>query len=83
MQADLAMFSVVADAFFKAAISLVPEVPRHMDIDGKTKSTEPLLIDFINNFVSTLLLVPVRGFSQLQSSAAITRFMGSKKSIAL
>ncbi|XP_052791278.1 VPS35 endosomal protein-sorting factor-like [Mya arenaria] len=46
------------DAFFKATISLIPELPRQIDLDGKTRSSEPFLVDFISNFVSTLLVVP-------------------------
>ncbi|XP_072043735.1 VPS35 endosomal protein-sorting factor-like isoform X2 [Amphiura filiformis] len=47
-----------ADAFFKAAISLIPDVPRMLKIDHKVRSTEPLLHAYINNFLSTLLVVP-------------------------
>jgi len=47
-----------ADAFFRAAISLIPSVPRFIEIDGKIRSTEPLLVDYINNFLSTLVVVP-------------------------
>ena len=47
-----------ADAFFKAAISLVPEVPRYLEMDGKVRSTEPLLVDFLNEFIAALLVVP-------------------------
>ncbi|KAL5019246.1 hypothetical protein ScPMuIL_004968 [Solemya velum] len=47
-----------ADAFFKAAISLIPSMPKMMDFDGKVRSTETFLMDYIQNFVSTLLTVP-------------------------
>jgi len=47
-----------ADAFFRAAISLIPSIPRFIEIDGKIRSTEPLLVDYINNFLSTLIVVP-------------------------
>jgi len=47
-----------ADAFFRAAIALIPSVPRLLDMDGKIRSTEPLLVDFIYNFLSTLIVVP-------------------------
>uniref|UniRef100_A0A3B3RIB6 VPS35 endosomal protein-sorting factor-like n=1 Tax=Paramormyrops kingsleyae TaxID=1676925 RepID=A0A3B3RIB6_9TELE len=47
-----------ADAFFKAAVSLLPEVPRVIGVEGKLRSSEPFLLDFINNFLSTLLVVP-------------------------
>jgi len=47
-----------ADAFFRAAIALIPNVPRFLDMDGKIRSTEPLLVDYICNFLSTLIVVP-------------------------
>uniref|UniRef100_A0A8I6AHK5 VPS35 endosomal protein-sorting factor-like n=5 Tax=Rattus norvegicus TaxID=10116 RepID=A0A8I6AHK5_RAT len=47
-----------ADAFFKAAISLVPEVPKSISIDGKLRPSEPFLLEFLCNFFSTLLIVP-------------------------
>ncbi|XP_066026887.1 VPS35 endosomal protein-sorting factor-like [Pocillopora verrucosa] len=64
-----------ADAFFRAAISLVAEVPRTIGkitdseqqtiylvrapkIDYKVKSSEPYLLAYMNNFFSTLLVVP-------------------------
>jgi len=30
-----------------------------MELDGKHRSSEPFLVDYISNFVSTLLVVPV------------------------
>ncbi|OCT61509.1 VPS35 endosomal protein-sorting factor-like [Xenopus laevis] len=47
-----------ADAFFKAAVSLVPDVPKTINIDGKMRSSEPFLLEFLANFFSTLLVVP-------------------------
>ncbi|KAG8432982.1 hypothetical protein GDO86_017303 [Hymenochirus boettgeri] len=47
-----------ADAFFKAAVSLVPEVPKTISIDGKMRSSEVFLFEFLANFFSTLLVVP-------------------------
>ncbi|XP_073399068.1 VPS35 endosomal protein-sorting factor-like [Dendrobates tinctorius] len=47
-----------ADAFFRAAISLVPEVPKTINIDGKMRSSEIFLFEFLSNFFSTLLVVP-------------------------
>uniref|UniRef100_A0A8C5CSB9 VPS35 endosomal protein-sorting factor-like n=1 Tax=Gadus morhua TaxID=8049 RepID=A0A8C5CSB9_GADMO len=47
-----------ADAFFKAAVSLLPEVPRTISVEGKSRSSESLLLDFINNFFAMLLVVP-------------------------
>uniref|UniRef100_A0A8C9K4I1 VPS35 endosomal protein-sorting factor-like n=1 Tax=Panthera tigris altaica TaxID=74533 RepID=A0A8C9K4I1_PANTA len=47
-----------ADAFFKAAISLIPEVPKTINIDGKMRPSESFLLEFLCNFFSTLLIVP-------------------------
>ncbi len=47
------------DAFLKAAVSLLPEIPRQIDIDGKLRSSEPLLLEYLNNFISNMLVVPV------------------------
>lgn len=47
-----------ADAFFKSAISLIPEAPATIELDNKNKSTEPFLVSYISNLLSTLLLVP-------------------------
>ncbi|XP_068761275.1 VPS35 endosomal protein-sorting factor-like [Montipora capricornis] len=47
-----------ADAFFRAAISLISEVPRTIEIDHKVKPSEPYLLEYMNNFFSTLLVVP-------------------------
>lgn len=49
----------VADAFFKAAVSLVSEVPRTINVDGKMRSSDAFLLEFLCNFFSTLLVVPV------------------------
>ncbi|XP_053132807.1 VPS35 endosomal protein-sorting factor-like isoform X2 [Hemicordylus capensis] len=47
-----------ADAFFRAAISLVPEVPKTISIDGKMRPSEAFLLEFLCNFFSTLLVIP-------------------------
>ncbi|KAJ7305823.1 hypothetical protein JRQ81_010189, partial [Phrynocephalus forsythii] len=47
-----------ADAFFKAAISIVPEVPKMINIDGKMRPSESFLLEFLCNFFSTLLIIP-------------------------
>uniref|UniRef100_A0A3B3Y678 VPS35 endosomal protein-sorting factor-like n=1 Tax=Poecilia mexicana TaxID=48701 RepID=A0A3B3Y678_9TELE len=47
-----------ADAFLKAAVSVLPEVPRSISVEGKLRSSESFLLDFINNFLATLLVVP-------------------------
>lgn len=49
----------LADACFKAALSLVPEMPKTIDIDGRQKSSQPYLLSYLSNFLSTLLVVPV------------------------
>ncbi|XP_069503259.1 VPS35 endosomal protein-sorting factor-like isoform X3 [Ambystoma mexicanum] len=49
-----------ADAFFKAAVSLVPEVPKTIMIDGKMRSSDAFLLEFLSNFFSTLLIVPIK-----------------------
>lgn len=46
------------DACFKAALSLVPELPRTIEVDGKQRSSEPYLISYLCHFLSTLLVVP-------------------------
>ncbi|XP_076844123.1 VPS35 endosomal protein-sorting factor-like isoform X2 [Brachyhypopomus gauderio] len=47
-----------ADAFLKAAVSVLPEVPRTFSVEGKQRSSEVFLLDFISSFLSTLLAVP-------------------------
>nr|DBA20299.1 TPA: hypothetical protein GDO54_016007 [Pyxicephalus adspersus] len=47
-----------ADAFFKAAVSLIAEVPKTIIIDGKMRSSEAFLLEFLNNLFSTMLVVP-------------------------
>ncbi|XP_063171334.1 VPS35 endosomal protein-sorting factor-like isoform X2 [Candoia aspera] len=47
-----------ADAFFRAAISLVPEVPKMISIDGKLRPSEAYLLEFLCSFFSTLLIIP-------------------------
>jgi len=47
-----------ADVFFRAAINLIAEVPRAIEIDHKMKPSEPYLLEYVNNFFSTLLVVP-------------------------
>ncbi|XP_076750545.1 VPS35 endosomal protein-sorting factor-like isoform X2 [Xylocopa sonorina] len=49
-----------ADACFKAALSLVPEMPKTIDIDGRQKSSQSYLLSYLSNFLSTLLVVPSR-----------------------
>ncbi|XP_068081598.1 VPS35 endosomal protein-sorting factor-like isoform X2 [Anabrus simplex] len=47
-----------ADACFKAALSLIPELPATVEVDGKQKSSEPYLVSFVCHLLSTLLVVP-------------------------
>ncbi|XP_046425183.1 VPS35 endosomal protein-sorting factor-like [Neodiprion virginianus] len=47
-----------ADACFKAALSLVPEMPKTIELDGRQKSSEPYLLSYLSSFLSTLLVVP-------------------------
>ncbi|KAE8740858.1 hypothetical protein FOCC_FOCC013650 [Frankliniella occidentalis] len=47
-----------ADACLKAALSLIADVPKIIEIDGKQKSSEPYIVSYICNFLSTLLIVP-------------------------
>nr|XP_031837161.1 VPS35 endosomal protein sorting factor-like isoform X1 [Nomia melanderi] len=47
-----------ADACFKAALSLVPDMPKTIDIDGRQKNSQPYLLSYLSNFLSTLLVVP-------------------------
>ncbi|XP_020282455.1 UPF0505 protein C16orf62 homolog isoform X2 [Pseudomyrmex gracilis] len=49
-----------ADACFKAALSLVPEMPKTIDIDGRQKNSQPYLLSYLSSFLSTLLVVPPR-----------------------
>jgi len=48
-----------ADACFKAALALVPDLPTSLTIDGKLKSSETFLVSYLSSFLSTLLIVPV------------------------
>ncbi|XP_033908670.2 VPS35 endosomal protein-sorting factor-like [Acipenser ruthenus] len=47
-----------ADAFLKATISLLPEVPRFVSVEGKLRPSEGFLLEFLQSFLSTLLVVP-------------------------
>ncbi|XP_075221178.1 VPS35 endosomal protein-sorting factor-like isoform X2 [Lycorma delicatula] len=47
-----------ADACLKTALSLVPELPTSVEIDGKMRSTEPFLVSYLCQFLSLLLIVP-------------------------
>ncbi|XP_014223082.1 UPF0505 protein C16orf62 homolog [Trichogramma pretiosum] len=47
-----------ADACFKAAINMISEMPKTMDIEGCKMNSEPYLYSYISNFLSTLLVIP-------------------------
>nr|CAD7444955.1 unnamed protein product [Timema bartmani] len=47
-----------ADACFKAALSLIPELPKTVECDGKPRSSESYLVSYLCHFLSTLLVVP-------------------------
>eukprot|EP00455_Lapot_gusevi_P016412 TRINITY_DN1845_c0_g1_i12.p1 TRINITY_DN1845_c0_g1~~TRINITY_DN1845_c0_g1_i12.p1 ORF type:complete len:571 (-),score=204.35 TRINITY_DN1845_c0_g1_i12:116-1798(-) len=49
---------VQSESFVKAAISLIPDTPITIEREGKTIQTEPLLVGFLSNFASFLLLFP-------------------------
>merc|ERR1711924_392967 len=46
------------DTFFKAAISLVPEVPEMEEVDSRLVSTETRLVSFLKCFCAALVVVP-------------------------
>ncbi|KAK6625056.1 hypothetical protein RUM43_005347 [Polyplax serrata] len=47
-----------ADACFKAALNLIPDLPKTFEVDGKQKCSEQYLISYLCNFLSTLVVVP-------------------------
>ncbi|XP_063705587.1 VPS35 endosomal protein sorting factor-like isoform X2 [Culicoides brevitarsis] len=47
-----------ADACFEAALKSIAELPKHIDFDGKPKSTEPYLVSYLKNFLSMLIIAP-------------------------
>ena len=48
-----------ADAFFRATVALIPSVPRLLVMgDGKVRATEPMLVEFLLQFVAALVVVP-------------------------
>lgn len=48
-----------ADSCFEATIKLIVELPKTVEIDGKWKSSETYLVQFVTNLLSTLIIVPV------------------------
>lgn len=47
-----------ADACLEAALNLILELPKTVELDGKQKSTEPYLQTYVAKFLATLILVP-------------------------
>lgn len=47
-----------ADACFDAALNLIPELPRTIEVDGKQRTTETYLVSYLCHFLSTLVIVP-------------------------
>jgi hypothetical protein len=62
------------DACLKDALSLVPEVPAQLEIDGKMRSSEQFLVGFLCQLLSTLLVVPVRHLSEQLSDLLVDLF---------
>jgi len=46
------------DTFLKAAISLIPDVPTHEEVDGKKIHTEEKLSIYLRSLLSTLVVAP-------------------------
>lgn len=61
-----------ADACFKAAINLIPELPKYVEIDGKQRSTETHLQSYVQKFLSILIVVPVSLMSFKMVSSIMT-----------
>ncbi|KAK2564040.1 VPS35 endosomal protein-sorting factor-like [Acropora cervicornis] len=89
----LKLYLLSADAFFQASISLISEAPRTIEIDHKMKPSEPYLLEYLNNFFSTLLVVPdspdqgalhlVRGLLNVVQDYSWELSGGSKMSVYL
>lgn len=47
------------DACLEAALNLLPELPKTLEIDGRHRSSEFYLQSFVLKFLSFLILVPV------------------------
>lgn len=47
-----------ADACFEAALKCIVELPKQIEIDGKSKSIEPYLVSYLKNFLSLLIIAP-------------------------
>lgn len=51
-----------ADACFEAAINLLPELPKTIDLDGRQKSSDFYLQSYVLKLLSVLIVVPVSIF---------------------
>lgn len=49
----------LADACFKAASNMIRDFPATLEIDGRTINTESILVSYIKQMLSILLVVPV------------------------
>ncbi|XP_024084957.1 UPF0505 protein C16orf62 homolog isoform X2 [Cimex lectularius] len=63
LTAQIALFNQClgqADACIKSALSLILELPQNVEeVDGKSKSNEPFLQEYVQNMLSTLIILPV------------------------
>lgn len=67
---------VQADALLKACISLIPEVPTSAKVsEFKQKGTEPRLLEFIQELMSLLLIVPDSPEERQQSSGGVYLYL--------
>lgn len=57
-----------ADACLEAALTLLSELPKTLEIDGRMKSSEFYLQSYVLKFLSFLIVVPVRSREFLFSS---------------
>lgn len=48
-----------ADACFEAALNLLPEMPKMLEIDGRQRSSEFYIQSYVAKFLSILIIVPV------------------------
>lgn len=48
-----------ADACLEAALNLLPELPKILEIDGRHRNSEFYLQSYVQKFLSFLILVPV------------------------
>lgn len=48
-----------ADACLEAALNLLPELPKMLDVDGRQRSSEFYLQSYVSKFLAFLIVVPV------------------------